>query len=311
MKYSFQTTERCNMCAAGPAGQSVLGKRLNRSQGFSPRTKLGISTTVCRCGECGLVYANPLPIPHDIQDHYGVPPEDYWTEQYFEVDPKYFLGEMARLQRLMDVRPGMTSLDIGAGLGKQMKSLQRLGFDTHGLEPSREFHDRAISRMGITPSQLKCARLEDADYPEESFDFISFGVVLEHLYDPSDSLRRALRWLKPNGLIHVEVPSSDWLTGKLINLIYRLRGLDYVGNISPMHPPYHLYEFSLQSFLMNAKLNGYDVVFHEYYVCKTFLPKVLDRLAVPYMRRTGTGMQLCVWLRKSAASEDNSTGRRR
>ncbi|MBK8291297.1 MAG: methyltransferase domain-containing protein [Flammeovirgaceae bacterium] len=59
-------------------------------------------------------------------------------------------------------------------------------------------------------------------YPENSFDFISFGAVLEHVYSPADSILRTLRWLKPNGIIHIEVPSSDWLINKIINFITNL-----------------------------------------------------------------------------------------
>ena len=40
----------------------------------------------------------------------------------------------------------MTALDIGAGLGKAMLSLENSGFDTFGLEPSIPFHEKAISK---------------------------------------------------------------------------------------------------------------------------------------------------------------------
>jgi hypothetical protein len=95
------------------------------------------------------------------------------------------------------------------------------------------------------------------------------------------------------------VPSSDWLTHKIINFYYKLRRMDYVANLSPMHEPFHLYEFRLDSFEKNGKTNGYAVAYSEYYVCETFLPKFLNPLIVPYMRKTNKGMQLCVYLRKN------------
>ena len=57
----------------------------------------------------------------------------------------------------------------------------------------------------------------------ESFDFISFGAVLEHLYDPDFAISRALQWLKPDGLIHLEVPSANWLVRRSVNAYFRLR----------------------------------------------------------------------------------------
>jgi ubiquinone/menaquinone biosynthesis C-methylase UbiE len=286
------------MCGSKTDKHKILGKRLNGSQGKNPKNKIGITTTIVKCTNCGLVYSNPQPVPFDIQDHYGVPPESYWKENYFTVTDNYFQGEIERLKTLLDFNNGMKSLDIGAGLGKQMIALSKAGFDTYGFEPSKQFHERAISKMGISPDKLKLGMIEEVEYSENQFDFISFGAVLEHLYDPADSILKALKWLKPNGIIHIEVPSSDWLIGKIINLFYKLKRTDYVGNLSPMHEPFHLHEFRLKSFEEHARQHGYELAFHEYYVCQTFMPKIADYIMKPYMRWTNTGMQLCVWLRK-------------
>ena len=118
---------------------------------------------------------------------------------------------------------------------------------------------------------------------------LDFYVYFEELYN----------CLKPGGLIHIEVPSSNWLIGRIINLYYKLRMTDYVGNLSPMHEPFHLHEFSLKSFQIHAGNNNYNIVHHDYYVCQTYMPKILDVLIKPYMKKTKTGMQLCVWLKKN------------
>ncbi len=297
-RYFFNHIESCNMCGSPTATHQVLGKRLNGSQGKNPKEKIGIATTVVKCTDCGLIYSNPQPVPFDIQDHYGVPPESYWIESYFTTNDNYFKGEIERLRQLLDFKEGMKSLDIGAGLGKQMIALSKIGFETYGFEPSKQFYERALSKMGINPDRLKLGMIEEIDYPENHFDFISFGAVLEHLYDPSYSILKAMKWLKPNGIIHIEVPSSAWLIGKILNLFYKLKQTDYVSNLSPMHEPFHLYEFGVKSFQEHSKKYGYELALHEYYVCQTFMPKIADSILVPYMKWTNTGMQLCVWLRK-------------
>jgi ubiquinone/menaquinone biosynthesis C-methylase UbiE len=298
VRYIFKNIDNCNMCGSNTSQHKILGIRLNKSQGKNTGRKTGITTTICKCNSCQLVYANPQPIPIDIQDHYGIPPEEYWNEEYFISTPNYFHSEIEILKGLINFTTGMNSLDIGSGLGKQMIALSAAGFDSYGLEPSISFYDRAISKMNIDAEKLKLGMIEDLEYPENHFDFISFGAVLEHLYDPARSINKAMKWLKPKGIIHIEVPSSGWLINKLINLYYTLKLKDYVGNISPMHEPYHLYEFSLKSFEQHAELNEYEIAHHEYYVCKTFMPKILDYILKPYMKRTNTGMQLCIWLRK-------------
>jgi 2-polyprenyl-3-methyl-5-hydroxy-6-metoxy-1,4-benzoquinol methylase len=286
------------MCGSETSTHTVLGKRLNRSQGKNPKGKIGITTTIAKCCHCGLIYSNPQPVPYDLQDHYGVTPEDYWKESYFQMREDHFQGELKRIHQLIDFRKGMKSLDIGAGLGKTMVALRDAGFDAYGFEPSPQFYERVVSKLGIGRDKLKLAMMENAEYANDTFDFITFGAVLEHLYDPSEAIIKAMTWLKPNGLMHIEVPSSDWLMNKLINAFYRLKQTDYVGNISPMHNPFHLYEFGLKSFHEHSMKNRYDVAFHEYYVCPTNMPKVVDYVLRKLMKRTGTGMQLCVWLIK-------------
>jgi 2-polyprenyl-3-methyl-5-hydroxy-6-metoxy-1,4-benzoquinol methylase len=286
------------MCGDPADHHKVLGKRMNRPQGKKPWKKTGITTTVIKCRKCQLIYSNPQPVPLNIQDHYGVPPENYWIGDYFKIDPSYFAVEIARSKKLIGFTPGMKALDIGAGLGKCMIALANAGYDAYGFEPSIPFYERAISQMKISPERLKQGMLEEVDYPENEFHFITFGAVLEHLYDPAASIAKAMKWLKPGGVIQVEVPSSAWLVHRLINFYYKLRGSDYVGNLSPMHSPFHLYEFGLKSFSENAVQNNYEIAFHEYYICKTYMPKFVDFFIRPYMKYTNTGMQLCVWLRK-------------
>ena len=298
LRYYFNYIDKCNMCGSGGETHKILGKRLNQSQGKNPKTKIGITTTIIKCTDCGLIYSNPQPVPFDIQDHYGVPPEDYWKESYFVVNENYFAKELKQLKQLIDIKSDTKALDIGTGLGKAMIAMSKSGLDTYGFEPSKQFHERAISKMGINPERLKLGMIEDMDYPENYFDFISFGAVLEHLYDPSASIEKALKWLKPNGVMYIEVPSSNWLISKILNLYYKIKLTDYVSNLSPMHDPYHLYEFGVKSFELHAKKNNYELAYYEFDVCQAFMPKFLDYFLRPLMRKTNTGMQLCMWLRK-------------
>ncbi|MEO5571413.1 MAG: class I SAM-dependent methyltransferase [Bacteroidia bacterium] len=298
--YHFHDIALCNMCRAAKEFQKVLGKRLNHSQGKKPSRLSGITVSVVQCKNCGLIFSNPQPIPEKMSDHYGTPPEQYWSsENYFEDNPNYFLYELKQFTSIMPITKGMKALDIGAGLGKCMIALNRAGFDSWGFEPSEPFYSRAISKMNILPERLKLSSVEDAQYENNFFDFITFGAVLEHLYDPSESIKKAMTWLKPGGLMHIEVPSSKWLINRIANIYYKIAFTDYVANISPMHNPFHLYEFSLKSFEENAKVNNYKIAQHFYYVASTYMPKVIDKLLYKVMESNNTGMQLCVWLKKS------------
>jgi 2-polyprenyl-3-methyl-5-hydroxy-6-metoxy-1,4-benzoquinol methylase len=299
-KYSFKDISVCEMCGDKTDNHKVLGQRLNKSQGYNPKTKIGISVSIIKCNNCGLIYSNPQPIPFDLQDHYGTPPEEYWKEEYFVWESTYFSLQIEEAKKLLDFKSGMKALDIGAGLGKAMLSMQNKDFDVYGLEPSIPFYERAISKMGIDKEKLKLGAIEDLDYEPEFFDFITFGAVFEHLYEPSICLEKALSWLKPNGIIHLEVPSSKWLLPKFMNFYFNLIGTNYVTNLSPMHTPFHLHEFDLKSFKKLSEKFNFKVENNRYDVCSIyFFPKIFHGLLRSYMKATNKGMQLTVYLRKN------------
>ncbi len=297
--YRFEPVGACVMCGGGSS--RVLGRRLDRHQGLRPRHHKAVATTVVQCSECRLIYADPRPVPERIAEHYDRPPEDYWGAAYFDEDRSYFRLQARSFDRLWPGKGTPRALDVGAGIGKAMSALARHGFVVHGLEPSRPFYDRAITN-GIEPDRLRLAAVEDVDYEPDSFDLVSFSAVLEHLRDPAAAIERALRWLSPGGLIHAEVPSARWLMARLLNLVYRAQGVDYVTNLSPMHPPYHLYEFTPASFRRHGRRAGYELVEHEFFPGQTFLPRPVDALATRVMDSTETGMQLEVWLARPTPS---------
>jgi 2-polyprenyl-3-methyl-5-hydroxy-6-metoxy-1,4-benzoquinol methylase len=302
-KYTFVEVEACEMCGAPASEHRMLGMRLNRSQGRRPRAVPGIAVAVMQCRRCDLIFPNPLPIPADISDHYDLRPEEYWHPDYFRVDPAYFAPEIGTAKRLLGFRPGMKALDIGAGLGKAMKALEAAGFDAYGIEPSSSFREAAVGRMGIAADRISPHPMEKAQFGRE-FEFITFGAVLEHLHHPSEAIERALSWLAPGGVIQIEVPSSSHLLARFLNLYFRLAGTNYVTHISPMHPPFHLYEFGLRSFLAHAGRAGYRIVEHEFHqndVLFMPIPRLLHRPISSWMRRRKQGMQLTVWLGKGEA----------
>ncbi len=299
LSYTFENVPFCNMCGRDTSLNKILGQRMNKSQGLRPKMRIGITTSVIKCKNCALIYSNPLPIPGDVSDHYGVPAESYFQENYFVEDPEYFQTTIEKVKQLLNFEQGMKALDIGSGIGKCIRALERAGFDSYGVEPSATFRNFAIQKTGIPESKIELGMIENVEFPDAYFDFITFGAVLEHLYDPSECINKAFRWLKPHGILYVEVPSSDYLIARIFNLYFKFIGTNYVSSISPMHAPFHLYEFSLRSFQEHAKKHNYRIAFHKYFVCPIHhVPKVFHRLLEWYMERTNSGLEIALWLSK-------------
>ena len=294
IKYSFNYIENCNMCGSTYEKHKMLGKRLNKSQGKNPKNKSGITTTIVKYLNCGLIYSNTLPIPFDLQDYFGIPSENYRNPEYFLVNENDFKEPIEKAKGLIDFKKEIKSLCVGAGIGKSIITFSKAGFEAHGFEASEPFYQRANTYMSVNLDKIKLGMIETVSYPENCFDLITFNAVLEHFYDPSDSIQKALKWLKPNGIIKKDVTSYVWLISKFMEYYYKIKRTDYVSNLSPMHEPFLLYEFGLKSFEKHGKLNCYEVVDFPYNVCETFRPKFADIFLKPYKKSTNSGMDLNV-----------------
>lgn len=294
MQYELVTLSVCDMC--GSNNRHDVGLRLNGSTGLKPRKAYGVCIPVKQCADCELIYTDPMPIPVNIDDHYDMDPEDYFEETHLQEWPAF---DNSSLSGLLEFRSGMKAVDVGAGVGMHMISLAKAGWDTWGIEPSANFVRFGIDRLGIDPSRLLTEQIETSSLPTNAFDLVIFGAVLEHLPSPAKALETALRILKPGGIVLADIPSSRFLLSRLINLFYRLNGTPYVTNVSPMHPPFHLYEFSHRSFEKNGERSGYELARHMYWVTTLYnVPKRIEPWVRSALARTGRGDGLRVYLRK-------------
>jgi len=89
------------MCGTPSTLNSFLGLRFNRRQGWKPRLQRVFALTIRRCSCCGLTYPDPLSVPGSLADHYSVPPETYWTDDYFSLDENHFIREISRAKDLV------------------------------------------------------------------------------------------------------------------------------------------------------------------------------------------------------------------
>ena len=291
------------MCGFPDSRNAVLGQRLNCRQGFSRAGLTGISVTIKRCKNCRLIYPNPLPIPSSISDHYQVPPENYWVNNYFSWDSSYFNRQIKDYCQLTGAEVAhaktVKALDIGCGIGKALRVLTHANFDAWGIEPSSTFCAKAREFTGLDDTRIINSSVEDAVLPEAEFDFVTFGAVFEHLYHPRECLEKALAWCKPGGIVHIEVPSSRWLIESMYQSYLKVTGSSLSAYLSPMHWPYHLYSFSQKSFEANQEAMGFRLLKSRIDPCTVYyFPVFMKPLISRLMQATGTGMQLTVYLQK-------------
>jgi len=166
---------------------------------------LGRTWDLVRCQYCGLVSTDPMPedqvLALKYADNYWAAADDASAAMVYKLRMKGFARRLRRM-----VQTGDRALDVGAGTGLWVNVLRSSGFDAFGVDPY------AVEIPG--GFVFRCF-LQEAPFSKKSFDLITYMHVLEHMKDPVGAIRVADRFLKPGGLLAIEVPNIDSLGFKL------------------------------------------------------------------------------------------------
>jgi len=227
----------CPICEASQL------KRLGRRGGAAHRTGTGVECEIWRCCQCGLIFPNPMPIPvNGFEQHYAVEADEYFENHQPESKNLSALGLISQAETLIGGKGRL--LDIGVGRGELLRAAHAAHWDITGIEPSSKFASYAEELSGV---RIHSEPLEECGFPDDSFDCVVLGAVLEHLYNPDQTIGEISRILRPGGAVFIDVPNEDGLYFKVGNLYHRLRGRDWVVNVAPTFSPYHVFGFSPRS----------------------------------------------------------------
>lgn len=106
------------------------------------------------------------------------------------------------------------ALDLGCASGKFLSRLREDGWIVQGVEPS----SAAVASARALGLDVHEGTLEEACFPDESFDVVFTWMVLEHVPDPVATLREVRRILKPGGMFVFSVPNfgcwEPWFFGR-------------------------------------------------------------------------------------------------
>lgn len=216
------SAEACPLCGVGPAPNFLCAP-----DRFHWRKQLyGLN----RCSSCSYVWLNCPPKPSEMAVHYD---EDYhktiaaggegsaekrWSR------PRSVVQEYSR---------GGALLDIGCSSGGFLSTLKGGAWKLYGVEMEESTAQRARAASG---AEVFVGDVESAPFAPESFDVITCFDLVEHMYHPRSLLQRVMGWLKPGGILIMQVPNiGSWEA--------RLFGSYWYG----LELPRHLSHFSPES----------------------------------------------------------------
>jgi SAM-dependent methyltransferase len=230
-------SQNCPICDATP------DKRLGRRGGSAHRSHLGVECAIWQCRHCGLIFPNPMPLPKNgSEQHYGLEADDYFENHDAAQKDASALSLLAQAEQIIKGKGAL--LDIGAGRGELLRAARGAGWRVTGIETSRRFAEHAAAYSG---ARIMSQPLETCAFEENSFDCVILGAVLEHLYNPDETIGEISRILRPGGAVFIDVPNEHGLYFKLGNLYQKLRGRDWVVNLAPTFSPFHVFGFGPRS----------------------------------------------------------------
>src|SRR4051794_25273940 len=180
---------------------------------FSPSSHLvGQHGDLLRCLECATVQQPTLPNGDTLHELYReMRDDDYLAEE---------AGRRATASRLLDLvgahRPRGRLLDVGCGHGLLLDEARKRGYETVGLELSREAAAHARS-LGLDVREWPLEAFgqgTNGDAPG-TFDAVVLADVLEHLDDPVGAINQCAALLRPGGVLCVVTPDPSSATAKL------------------------------------------------------------------------------------------------
>lgn len=194
-----------------------------------------------RCSTCGLIFLKGKISRDDVEALYKTD-----AYQRFESQHRLHLREAVfqkSLEEIEKVKKPSRLLDVGCGNGLFLNLARKHGWETYGVELSPTACEQAKNGLHLN---VVCGELQEARFPDGSFDVVTLYNVLDHLPSPLDELLEIHRILKGGGLLVLRVPNAAFH----VNLIRILKSLE-------RHLIFHLYCFTPTSIRYLLEKVGY------------------------------------------------------
>jgi SAM-dependent methyltransferase len=137
-------------------------------------------------------------------------------------------------------------LDVGCAAGFFLQVAKERGWQVQGVEPAAYVADYAQNQLGL---EVFKGTLEEAQFPEESYEVVTIWDALEHMPDPHKTLTQVHHLLKPEGLLVLSTHNIDSWLAKMMGVRWYQFGLQL-----------HLYYFSPGTLTQILRDTGFCVI---------------------------------------------------
>ncbi|MCX5884384.1 MAG: class I SAM-dependent methyltransferase [Proteobacteria bacterium] len=257
-----------------------------------------------RCKGCGVLFADPFPSEKILNQIYQELVHDSgYQDRHMERAVKWniknrFIPHLKLIEEY--IKPG-SLLDLGCGEGRFLKVAQERAWVPYGIELSEPMARKAREVYGL--ENIKTGNLDFLDYPDESFDVVTFIHCLEHLTKPIRALEEAFRVIRKKGFVYIAVPTFNYRAYRNMFFIPSNLRTKIFRILSQISPPTHIWIFSVPplkillnkvGFSLVKKIDGYGAT--AYFLNKRMW--LLKTCFAPFMRLHGGGFYVHILAQK-------------
>lgn len=217
-----------------------------------------------KCISCGFMQTNPELKKEQMAELYtNYYPRQNITVEQVKNSAKYRFGIWFKIKAWIlgtnnichyYIKPNKKVLDIGCGNGASLLDIKYQHAEAYGIEEDRNI-EQIAKQLDLN---IFFGSLEQTNYPDNYFDYITMSQVLEHIPDPLNFLNLAIKKLRPGGKIILSFPNVKSIYCK----IHKRKWINW-------HIPYHFNFFSDECLKILAKKLGLRI--HQY---KTITPNI-------------------------------------
>lgn len=166
-----------------------------------------------QCNSCGLIMQDIIQTNEEIEEYYN---KEYQKSNSLKLGKEqcpreHFDDRRITLDQLLEnilpiLKPDMRVLEIGCGTGELLHAIKPYVKEVVGIEINKKYVDFINNELGIE------AYAEDVnlkDFSDRKFDIVISIMTLDHLPNPTETLRTMKSLLSKDGLIYIEVPNRE------------------------------------------------------------------------------------------------------
>jgi SAM-dependent methyltransferase len=211
---------------------------------------MGNERSVQRCGQCSTEFLFPQLDDEALQQLYS---ESYYAAWGLKGDGD---NEATRQMKMatFELRLNLLALlgkqgrllDVGCATGYLLEAAQVRGWAPYGVEYAT--WAAAIAQKKFGHGAIFNGTLEQCSFPENFFDAIVMTDLIEHVRRPQETLLKASKLLKDDGLLLIVTPDTAAFSHHLM------------GKRWTHYKPEHFFYFNRRSFQYLANNGGWEII---------------------------------------------------